>query len=127
LPLFCAFKKMHLPDFKSLKTAALKSRTILYPSRTHLYSGYCFGFLIAYISGFFGSSFRAFPAARILRRCSQGPILLGFLQFRYLFLAPKASWIFGGEFHAPDLQGLDLALKRDSKWKKIIPVFSRIG
>jgi hypothetical protein len=40
--------------------------------------------------------------------------------FRVLgtFLAPKAAGFFGGEFHAPDLQELDLALKRDSKRKK---------
>jgi hypothetical protein len=46
-------------DFNGGATST--SRTIFYPSRTHLYSGYCFGFLIAYISGFFGPRFRAFP------------------------------------------------------------------
>jgi hypothetical protein len=35
--LFCLFKKFISGIFKSLKTAGLKSRTILYPSRTHLY------------------------------------------------------------------------------------------
>jgi hypothetical protein len=55
----------------------------------------CFGFLNACILCFFGSGFRAFPAARILRRCSQGPC---FIEFSGIY-GPFGTPIFSRIFH----------------------------
>jgi len=73
-----------------------------YSSQTHLYIEYHFGFLIARISGFFGSDFRDFSRRWISGRSPLKPMFLGILSDSGAFLVPILGPLFrsffGGDF-----------------------------